>query len=248
MMFAYLRHSAGAASFLNSGHKYSLDSINAVKRLRTFIFVFTASFLVISCSDMQVSIPGVAKPLFRDEFVLGETGAWHLESDDTGSATIVPEQLLIEVNNPQLVQYATLTEPVLADFTLEVDGRILSGSPQSSYGVLFRMQGPEQFYRFEITGDGTYILERHEEGGNRALFMGDWRDTEAINQGLNVVNRLGVEAQGSQISLYVNDVLIEQVNDDLYPSGFVALDAGTFDMAPVQVAFDNLVIFPAGAK
>lgn len=206
------------------------------------------TLLIAACSDMQVTIPGVSKTLFRDEFVLGETGTWKLESDDTGSTTIVPEQLLIEVKGPRLVQYATLKEPVFEDFFLEVDGRILSGSPQSSYGVLFRMQGPQQFYRFELTGDGTYILERHDQGGSRALFMGDWRSSDAIVQGLNVVNHIGVEARGPNISLFVNDVLLEQVSDDAYRSGNIALDAGTFEMAPAQVAFDNLVVHPPGSR
>jgi hypothetical protein len=217
-------------------------------RPKPFAFLLLVLIMFVSCSDMQLAIPGVAKPLFREEFVLGQTGAWDLESDDSGSTTIVPEQLLIEINEPQLVQYATLTEPVLSDFSLEVDGRILSGSPQSSYGILFRMQGPEQFYRFEVTGDGTYILERHEEGGGRALFMGDWLDSAFINQGINAVNRLGIDAQGPSISLFVNGELIEQVADNAYSSGQIALDAGTFDMAPLQVAFDNLTIFPSGSR
>lgn len=216
--------------------------------MKKFIIALTLSLALVSCSDMQINIPGIAKPLFRDEFVLGETGSWNLESDDSGSTTIVPEQLLIEVNNPHLVQYATLQEPVLTDFSLEVDGRILSGSPRSSYGVLFRMQDPQQFYRFEITGDGTYILERHDAGGSRTLFMGDWRDADSINQGLNMANRLGIEADGPNISLFVNDVLLEQVVDDTYPSGYIALDAGSFDVVPVQVAFDNLVVFPPGSE
>ena len=214
--------------------------------LKKFPVIFVLALTLAACSDMQVTIPGVAKPIVREEFVLGETGSWLLESDDSGSTAIVPEQLLIEVKSPQVVQYATLTEPALADFSLKVDGRILSGSPQSSYGVLFRMQGPQQFYRFEITGDGTYILERHDAGGSRALFMGDWRDAEAINQGLNVVNSLGIEAHGPNISLFVNDVLLEQLADDTYASGNIALDAGTFDLAPAQVAFDNLVVYPPG--
>ncbi len=195
---------------------------------------------------MQVTIPGVTNPIFRDEFILGQTGSWELESDESGSTTIVPEQLLIEVNSSNLVQYAMLKEPVVGDFSLEVDGRLLSGSSQSSYGVLFRMQGPQQFYRFEITTDGMYVIERHDRGGSRLMFAGDWRDSSSINQGPNVINRLGVRAQGSNISVYVNDTLLAEVMDGTYPSGNIALDGGTFETAPVQIAFDNLAIYPPG--
>ena len=202
--------------------------------------------LLAACSDMEVRIPGVTRPIFQDEFILGQTGTWGLESDEAGSTAIVPEQLVIDVKNPNLVQYAVLREPAFADFSLEVDGRIMSGVPQSSYGVLFRMQGPEQFYRFEITGDGLYVLERHESGGVRAMFGGDWRDSTAIGRGVDAVNRLRVRAQGPTIAVYVNDVLLEEVTDTTYSSGNIALDAGTFSAAPVQVAFDNLVILPPG--
>ena len=54
---------------------------------RVVVLIFFALFLV-SCADMQVVIPGVVRPIFQDEFVLGQTGTWHLESDDSGSATI----------------------------------------------------------------------------------------------------------------------------------------------------------------
>jgi hypothetical protein len=211
------------------------------------VFLILAISLI-SCSDMQVKIPGLSKPILREEFVLGETGPWLLESDELGSTMIVPEQLLIEVNNPQMAQFATLTEPAFDDFSLEVEGRILAGSLHSSYGVLFRMQNPQQFYRFEITGDGTYILERHDANGREPLIMRDWRDSDSINQGLNVINRLEIVVQGPNISLLVNDVLLEQITDDEYSSGYIGLDAGTFDIAPLQVAFDNLVIRPPNAE
>ena len=209
------------------------------------LFLAVVMLVLAACSDMQIVIPGVEKVLYRDDFVLGQTGTWKLESDENGSTTIVPEQLLIKINNPNMVQYASLVEPEVSDFRVEVDGHILSGSPQSSYGVLFRMQGPQQFYRYEITGDGTYILERHDSGGPRTLFMGDWRSSDAINQGLNMKNRLGVNAVGPNISLYVNDVLLEEISDDTYLEGKIALDAGTFAMAPAQIAFDNMVIYPS---
>ncbi|MFL7840456.1 MAG: family 16 glycoside hydrolase [Candidatus Promineifilaceae bacterium] len=214
---------------------------------KTVVLLFV-SLILISCSDMDLKIPGVSKPIFREDFVLGQTGSWFLEHDESGSTTIIPEQLLIEINDPQLVQFATLTEPAFTDFSLEVEGRILSGSPHSSYGVLFRMQNPQQFYRFEITGDGTYTLERHDADGSRTLFMGDWQDADSINQGLNVVNRLGVEAEGSNIAILVNGVVLNQVSDETYSSGYIGLDAGTFDIVPIQVAFDNLVIRLPGAE
>jgi len=193
---------------------------------------------------MEVPLPGQSKLLFQEEFVQGHTANWILESDESGSAVIVPEQLMIELNAPNLVQYVTLAEPEFADFTFEVEVRQVSGSQSSTFGVLFRMQSAQEFYRFEIAGDGMYLLERHDANGSRVLFVDDWRDTVAINQGLNAVNVLKVVADGPRIAVFVNDTLLEEVVDEGYAEGKIALDVGTFDGAGTQVSFDNLYIYP----
>ncbi|MDX1413007.1 MAG: family 16 glycoside hydrolase [Candidatus Promineifilaceae bacterium] len=193
---------------------------------------------------MNVSIPGQSKALFRDEFVVGHTGTWTLESDDIGSSAIVPEQLVIELNSPNLIQYSMLKEPVFSDFALEVDGRLTGGSSTTTYGVMFRMQSPDEFYRFEITGDGLYVLERHDADGSWVRFSEDWLDAAVINQGVGAANKLKVVADGANISVYVNDALLEQVTDNAYTSGNIALDIGTFDGVGARVSFDNLVVYP----
>ncbi len=151
---------------------------------------------------------------------------------------------MIELNAPNLVQYATLEEPTFSNFSLEVEAALQDGSVASTYGVLFRMQGPEQFYRFAITGDGMYLLERHDSSGAIHRFTEDWRSAVAINKGRGSTNILKVVADGPRISVYVNDVMLEAISDDAYRSGKIALSAGTFDGAGTQVSFDNLAVYP----
>jgi len=200
--------------------------------------------LLSACSAMEVPLPGRSKTLFQDEFVQGYSGNWMLESDEFGSTVIVPEQLLIELNSPNQIQYAALSEPLFSDFSLEVEAKLVNGSPASTYGVLFRMQNPEAFYRFAITGDGMYLLERHDPHGARFRFAEDWQDTVAINQGIGSTNNLKVVANGPKIAVYVNDTLLEEVTDNSYSVGTIALDAGTFDIAGTLVSFDNLFVYP----
>jgi hypothetical protein len=225
------------------GEMIVLKFLAAGKRIG-FLLLVVAGLLCSACSNVQVSLPGQGKEvIFQEEFVQGHTANWMLEGDGSGSAVIVPEQLLIELNAPNLVQYATLAEPIFDDFILEVDARLVDGSQTSTYGVLFRMQSPQEFYRFEITGDGMYLLERHDATGSRFQFSDDWRDHVAINQGLNAVNILKVVADGPNIAVYVNDTLLEEVADEGYTEGNIALDAGTFDGAGSQVSFDNLFVY-----
>jgi len=179
---------------------------------------------------------------FAEAFVAGQTGKWLIEQDTIGSTAIVNEQLLITVAAPNTVQYSTLQEKVYGDFALEVDVTQVAGPPESSYGVLFRVEDGQRFYRFDITGNGLYIIERHNGDGTWTRLVQEWTPASALNQGLNVTNRLRVLASGQSLTFYANDVLLTQVNDATYADGLIGLDAGTFGGSNLQVAFDNLTI------
>lgn len=179
---------------------------------------------------------------YTDAFVPGQSGNWLFEQDESGSTAIVNEQLVVTITTPNTMQYSALENAVFGDFLLEVDVWQRSGPPESSFGVLFRMQDGQQFYRFDVTGSGLFMVERRNADGTWTRLIPEWSPTTALNQGLNVANRLKVIAAGPTLTFYVNDVLLTQVNDSTFNSGGIALDAGTFGGGNLQVSFDNLSI------
>lgn len=179
---------------------------------------------------------------YSDAFVPGQSGEWLLEQDEHGSTAMVNEQLAVTVASPNTMQYAALSDAVFGDFVLEVDAWQRSGPPESSYGILFRMQDGQQFYRFDVTGSGLFMVERRNADGTWTRLIPDWSPTTALNQGLNVANRLKVIAAGPTLTFYANDVLLTQVDDATFSNGGIALDAGTFGGGNLQVTFDNLSI------
>lgn len=183
-----------------------------------------------------------ADVLFYDSFAPGETGAWLVEGDEAGRTAVVDEQLQIQIDAPNVLQFTTLREPSFSDFVLEVDARQLAGDPQGSYGILFRMQDTLRFYRFEITGSGLFMIERRNADGSWTRFVEDWTPAPAVAQGLGSLNRLRVEAAGSDLRFYVNETLLQQVTDGVYTAGTLGFDAGTFGQPGLVVAFDNLVV------
>lgn len=181
--------------------------------------------------------------IFIDEFNPGETGNWQVEGDDVGQTAVINQQFVIAINQPNTMQYTTLQEPVVNNFTLEVDAQQIAGNPESSFGILARMRGADQFYRFEITSSGLYMVERHNADGSWSQYLEDWTESAAIKQGLNSVNRLKLEANGPSLSFYVNDTLLHEAYDNgVGLETTIGLDAGTFGQAGLQVAFDNVVI------
>ncbi len=212
-----------------------------------FISILGVIFLA-GCTGGGDAPPAAPDMLFSDSFAPGETGSWEIEGDAQGVTAVINEQLVIELNAPNTLQFSTLADHTFDDFILEVNGRQTSGDLGNTYGVLFRVQDPGRFYRFEINGNGQYMLERRNGDGSWTRFVDDWTETEAIKQGISVANRLKVEANGPNIAVYVNDQLVQQITDNTYLRGNIALDAGTFIQPHTKVAFDNVVVRQIGEQ
>lgn len=186
--------------------------------------------------------PDTSTYLFRDQFQPTQLTNWLLEGDAAGRSLLLNNQLVIQIDTPNTMQYATLIEPTFSDFVLEVDAQLLSGPEASSYGVLFRQDENGRFYRFQITGTGFYVLERRNGDGSWTRLTDDWPQSGAIHQGTNIINRLRVEAIGPSLAIYANGELLHQTNDEALTAGTIALDAGTFGLGGVQVGFDRVVV------
>ncbi|HSM57735.1 MAG TPA: family 16 glycoside hydrolase [Candidatus Sulfomarinibacteraceae bacterium] len=219
-------------------------------RARSFYGSSFLSFLLLTISFLSgcrtqpagEGIPLGSEVIFSDEFDEGASGPWRLEGDDLSRATIADGHLLLAVNAPSSVHYVTLTEPSFSDFVLQVDATQLAGNPASSYGILARIAGEQQFYRFEVTGSGEYTVERHDGPGTYERLTDGWETSSALQTGVGATNRLVVVAAGSSLSFYANEDLLTRVNDGRYQAGTIALDAGTFGQGDLQVAFDNVRI------
>ena len=204
--------------------------------------LFSVLLLLAACGG-DGAVPQDDDVIFSDQFIPGETGNWLVEGDDVGQTAVIDQKFVISIDQPNTLQYTTLKEPVVANFVMEVDAQQMAGNPESSYGVLARMRGADQFYRFEITSSGLFMAERHNADGSWSQYLDDWTESPAIKQGLNTVNRLKVEANGSNLKFYVNDTLLHEVYDNgVGLEATIGLDAGTFGHTGLQVAFDNVVI------
>jgi hypothetical protein len=128
------------------------------------------------------------------------------------------------------------------DFVLEVDATQDQGPSNNSYGVLFRSEDDEHFYRFGISGDGFYFLDKSV--GSEWVPVIDWTESPYINRG-QASNRLKVICTGSQITLHVNDQHLATVTNDSYDHGNIGLFAVSFAEPNVHITFDNLKVWAA---
>lgn len=210
---------------------------------RVGVFLLLLVGLVTGCAGRN----GTTEPLpetgllFADQFVPGETGRWRIEGDAIAGSSLQNGRLVIAVDEAETVHYATLDNEFFTDFVLDVETTLVSGNPENSFGVLFRMTDTQQFYRFELTGNGLYTVERRDGGTRESLTQG-WLDSTDLVQGIGAVNRIQIRAVGDLLTFTINDMVATEVTDGTYAQGQIALDAGSFSRPGIEVAFDNLVI------
>jgi hypothetical protein len=217
--------------------------LNSIKKtlLSTSILV---ALILGGCSE-QAPTTATATPddvLFFDNFSVGTSGNWQTEADEQGRTAIENGQMVVAVNAENTLQYTTLRDEIFDDFILDVDVSAIEGAAENSFGILFRMQNPSEFYRFDITGDGKYMIERSDAGGSWTRYLNDWTSSESINEGLRSFNKLRIEALGPKLTFYINDSEVFQLQDSQYLSGTIALDAGTFGQSSVTATFDNILV------
>jgi len=217
--------------------------LNSIKTTLLYTSILTA--LIFAGCSQQPSTSATATPddvLFFDNFSVGTSGNWQTEADEAGRTAIENGQMIVAVNAENTLQYTTLRDEIFDDFILEVEVSAIEGAAENSFGILFRMQTPSEFYRFDITGDGKYMVERSDAEEIWTRLLDDWTASESINQGLSSINKLRIEALGSELTFYINDSEVHQLQDTQYSSGNIALDAGAFGQSSVTAAFDNIVV------
>ncbi|HID63492.1 MAG TPA: tetratricopeptide repeat protein, partial [Anaerolineae bacterium] len=184
-------------------------------------------------------LPTPAFPLaWQDDFSTPK-GGWGEAFDLQSVKKYENGQYHISVNVSELFIWSTAGQD-LADFIVEVEATQVSGPSDNGYGLLFRFQDDQHFYRFDISGDGFYLLSKRLE--NQWVTLVDWTASPYIHKG-QATNRLKVICQGPRISLYVNDRHLTDFSDGSYSHGDIGLFAGTLSQSGVHISFDNLKVW-----
>ncbi|MCP4538139.1 MAG: hypothetical protein GY832_13440 [Chloroflexi bacterium] len=130
------------------------------------------------------------------------------------------------------------------DVNVTTDAYLASGSRDGHFGVLCRYVDEDNFYYFAISADGYYGIFRRENGGNLQALVGDGKGmlSSPVIQTGGRTNTIRAVCHGNDLSLYVNDELLERVSDDAHTQGNVGLGAGSGTAGDSRVQFDNLSV------
>ena len=196
----------------------------------TIFGLFAFCLLLLGCGERIIIV---------DKFDGNSSIQWLLESDELGQTGIQNGELVFSIPAAGVARYATAQGIIAGNFIAEVEVIQRGGSTNSGYGMLIRVQDNQQFYRFDVTGNGYYMVEKRSAGGGVERLSQDWQQTSLLLTGTDVRNLLKVEARGSTLTFFINGFEVFEISDPAFSSGGIALDAGTFDQGGLIVAFDN---------
>lgn len=231
--------------------------------LRAVVFLGLGAVLLTGCGQSSEptptpSLPDISEPehvlqmgptpvvlslVYQDDFT-DQASGWDDAFDEYTLKQYGAHKYHIEVSVPNLFAWG-LANRDIADFVLEVTTKQWEGPNNNSYGVIFRLQDKDNFYRFDITGDGFFLLSKFVDG--KWLTLIDWTSSPAINTG-QAENDLRVSALGAKISIYTNGRLLAEVEDESFRHGDIGFFAGTFDEPDVHISFDDLRVWAPPAS
>ncbi|MCB0209394.1 MAG: PD40 domain-containing protein [Anaerolineae bacterium] len=171
---------------------------------------------------------------FSDSF-----GGWDDAFDTYTRKVYGNNRYQIEVNASNLVAWGLANRDV-ADFEMEVEAKLEDGDQKNSYGLLIRFLDRNNFYRFDISGDGYFLLSKFVEGNWTTLV--DWTASEYISTD-GSANILKIAAFGPDIKVWVNGQELASVSDDALTHGNFGFFAGTFAEPYAWISFDNLKLW-----
>ncbi len=154
----------------------------------------------------------------------------------------------IDIKNNTLILTALTTTdgwrlswPKLTNFYLELSVKSDNCVGSDHYGIIFRVPDvvkADQGYLYGITCDGSYYLRKWD--GTTLTDLVRSTANKAVITGQNQLNRLGILASGSTLTLYVNGVKLNQVTDSTFPKGAFGLFVGSRTTTKLNMIVTNI--------
>ena len=169
---------------------------------------------------------------------LDSVASWYTEDNDYSNIRGDNGTLLL--TSKQAIGYHSWSMHYheLTNFYLEVTLKTSTCSGNDLYGLIFRAPDTSKGYFYSITCDGKVGLRAFD--GSEFTKVAEFTPSTAILAGSNQVNRLGVLANGNNLSLYANNQKVMDVSDSTFTSGTFGVFISSVNTPGFQIALDDL--------
>ena len=198
--------------------------------------------LLVSCSGGPEQCR-TDKAEFEDNFNDTDCG-WDEYDKEEASAGYAGSEYRLAIHQPNTTAVA-LPGGQFEDVAISVEIRQAEGSTDNNYGLLCRYQDMDHFNAFLISSDGYYAIVQVVGGAGYQILSGDGTHlmpSDAIFTGQDATNEITAVCDGDTLMLSVNGQHLASVMDTQFTAGDIGFIASTYDTAPTEILFDNLVV------
>lgn len=147
----------------------------------------------------------------------------------------------IEVS-PNHLAWSLLGLTDLRDYRLQTSVLIDGKTPGGNAGLIVRYQDERHFYLLSVDGNGRYQILQQD--GDAITILQPWVVAPFLNRA-GSANLLTIEDDDRRIRFYGNNMLLAELNEPVYPLGFVGLAGGAQGQAVAKIRFDWFQLFDA---
>jgi hypothetical protein len=184
--------------------------------------------------------PGTTRLVYQADFEKPSSD-WPVRTSGNVLTQYVGGEYRVQVI-PLNTFHRPVAPPSLSDFHAEVQARYEGADREKAYGLVFRYEDADNFYRFEVnpfTGKYRFLKRVH---GVVTIVLA-WTFSPAINRG-DSPNLLTVVARSQLISLYANGISLSNITDSALNAGRIGpLTFNEDDPIGAIAYFDNLRLF-----
>ena len=186
----------------------------------------------------------LAAPDYTDEF--GQRLTWG-ELSFEGAVNLWEDGRLKASDllaDPNVWWSGSTPDAAAGNFFAEVTAQTQTCAGKDSAGFAGRINGAglDSGYTLEVACDGTYRVRKFSEGA--VTVLRDWTASEAIVQGPDAANRLGLLARGDQITPFANGVALgPAIQDASFAYGTFGVFAMARETPGVVVVYDDFALW-----
>ncbi len=224
------------------------QKLRSMGKIKHWCFIIIGLALGVGC----ISNPVAGRPAgcsadgvyLTDPFLDDQDCGWYQYEDDalTGSARVLDGTLQVTSREPGQFWWSNPSLDPIDDVTVSAVARKTNGPDDNAFGLICRYQDPNNFYLFVISSDGYYAIGKVESGINSITYLsgeGEYQFTETIQQGVEE-NTIRATCEGDQLTLTVNGILLDSVEDNSFATGDVGVGLTAFEPGTATVEFDDI--------
>ena len=184
--------------------------------------------------------PGIGSLIFSDSF--DKPSLWNTSTSDQANALVTRNRLLLSFDGQGPFSVMSLrSQPMLEDFYAEATADVSLCSSKDEYGMVFRAQPGQNFYRFVVNCNGEVRLERSHNG--QIYPIQDWAMSGDATSGAPARLTLGMWVVGNEMRAFLNDSFQFGVRDPLFRSGQIGFFVFASGNTSVTASFSDLLVY-----